>query len=62
MIRVRCPICGRAMEGASLDEWPQFPFCTSRCRLIDLGRWFGEEYRIAGAAEGETAGDDEAIP
>jgi len=22
------------------------PFCSSRCRLVDLGRWLGEEYRI----------------
>ncbi len=46
MIRVSCPICGRTMEGQSLAEWPEFPFCSSRCKTIDLGRWLGESYRI----------------
>jgi endogenous inhibitor of DNA gyrase (YacG/DUF329 family) len=34
------------MEGQSVKEWPQFPFCSSRCKTIDLGRWLKEEYRI----------------
>jgi endogenous inhibitor of DNA gyrase (YacG/DUF329 family) len=42
------------MQGQSRAEWPQFPFCSPRCRLIDLGRWLGEEYRIA--AEPDQAG------
>ena len=25
---------------------PDFPFCSHRCRMIDLGKWLGEEYRI----------------
>lgn len=33
---------------------PAFPFCSGRCRRIDLGRWFGEEYRVA-----STPTDDE---
>jgi endogenous inhibitor of DNA gyrase (YacG/DUF329 family) len=28
-------------------ENPSFPFCTERCRAIDLGKWLGEEYRFA---------------
>lgn len=39
----RCPTCRHA---AARDAHPQFPFCSERCRLIDLGRWLGEEYRI----------------
>lgn len=46
MIKVRCPICDRTMQGQSPAQWPQFPFCSDRCRLIDLGRWLGENYRI----------------
>jgi endogenous inhibitor of DNA gyrase (YacG/DUF329 family) len=26
---------------------PEFPFCSDRCRLIDLGNWSSEEYRIS---------------
>ena len=56
MIKVRCPICDRQMEGAGLAEWPEFPFCGPRCRLIDLGRWLGERYRVP--AEADEPPDD----
>ncbi len=59
MIRVRCPVCDRRMQGASAAEWPQFPFCSERCRLVDLGRWLGERYRIEPAAEGEAPAQPE---
>ena len=53
MIRVRCPICDRSMQSASTAEWPEFPFCSARCRLIDLGRWLGESYVIRPESEPE---------
>ncbi|HEV3257428.1 MAG TPA: DNA gyrase inhibitor YacG [Gemmataceae bacterium] len=65
MIRVRCPICGRSMHGQGTAEWPQFPFCSDRCRLIDLGRWLGENYRITPESEGEAPADqsdDHEVP
>ena len=38
-----CPICKKRVPfGAA-----QFPFCSERCRLIDLGNWSSEEYRIS---------------
>jgi endogenous inhibitor of DNA gyrase (YacG/DUF329 family) len=42
------------MEGQSTAEWPEFPFCSPRCRSIDLGRWLGEKYRVP-EAEGEPS-------
>jgi endogenous inhibitor of DNA gyrase (YacG/DUF329 family) len=51
--RIACPICGR--PAAPRRENAAFPFCSERCKLVDLGRWLGEEYRIAGP----RAGDDE---
>ncbi|RUL88463.1 DNA gyrase inhibitor YacG [Tautonia sociabilis] len=48
MIRGKCPTCGRAVEGPSLDALPHFPFCSERCRLVDLGRWIDGEYAIPG--------------
>lgn len=55
-----CPICGRTIpappppagDGAESPAAPlpeSFPFCSRRCRLIDLGRWFDGLYRIPGA-------------
>ena len=45
-------MCKKA--GAPRGKNPTFPFCSDRCRRIDLGRWFGEEYRVASTpAEGD---------
>ncbi len=38
-----CPSCGMSV---GRDE-KFFPFCSHRCRLIDLGRWLNEDYRVA---------------
>ena len=40
---VRCPTCGAA---TTWRENPQRPFCSLTCRLIDLGVWLDERYRI----------------
>ena len=59
MIKVSCPTCGRRMEGRSLTEWPYFPFCSVRCRTIDLGRWLGETYRIPAEEPEESFSSEE---
>jgi len=48
------------MEFARTTDWPHFPFCSERCRLIDLGRWLKEEYRVAPDSQGEAPGIPEA--
>jgi uncharacterized protein len=40
---VRCPICRNAVP----VDAPDAPFCSDRCRLIDLGKWASGEYRIS---------------
>ena len=39
-----CAICGDPV--APRNQNPAFPFCSDRCRTIDLGNWLGETYRI----------------
>ena len=39
----RCPTCRKDVDRS---ESPAFPFCSERCRTIDLGNWLGETYRI----------------
>jgi len=39
---LRCRIC---QQPTSPDD-PAFPFCSPRCRLVDLGKWMGGEYRV----------------
>ena len=46
MANNKCPICEIPMP-APWQEYPDYPFCSKRCRLIDLGRWLGEDYKIA---------------
>ncbi len=44
-MHIRCPICKREIPNAPNDfEWR--PFCSKRCKTIDLGNWLGEVYRI----------------
>jgi len=42
-----CPICKRQVdEAAKSRKEGFFPFCSERCKLIDLGRWLGGKYQI----------------
>ncbi len=42
-----CPICKKPVnEGDLGKEGSFYPFCSQRCKLIDLGRWLGGKYQI----------------
>jgi len=43
---VPCPTCGKEIIWSNDEKWR--PFCSERCRLIDLGEWLEEEKRIPG--------------
>jgi endogenous inhibitor of DNA gyrase (YacG/DUF329 family) len=45
-MKFRCPTCGR--EWQADERPPDFPFCSDRCRMVDLGRWLNEEYFVPG--------------
>lgn len=40
----RCPVCKSPVAGKDV---PSFPFCSARCRQIDLGRWMDERYVVS---------------
>jgi len=42
-VKVRCPICKKAVKTTDTD----FPFCSQRCRTIDLGKWASGDYVIS---------------
>ncbi|MCI0498072.1 MAG: DNA gyrase inhibitor YacG [Planctomycetales bacterium] len=53
----KCPICGKAIpslsttpEGKQHINAPFFPFCSERCRWVDLGAWLEEDYRVSSAS------------
>jgi len=45
-VSVKCPTCGRQTEWS--ESAPFRPFCSERCRLIDLGAWLSEQRAIPG--------------
>ncbi len=49
---IHCPVCN---QRTTKEENPYRPFCSERCKLIDLGRWAGEEYRIPGRSVDEES-------
>jgi endogenous inhibitor of DNA gyrase (YacG/DUF329 family) len=44
-VRIVCPTCKKVLEDAPDDFEPR-PFCSPRCKLVDLGNWLNESYRI----------------
>jgi endogenous inhibitor of DNA gyrase (YacG/DUF329 family) len=67
-----CPICKREVEAPAKDQPGEnrpagansprsyFPFCSERCKLIDLGRWLGGKYQIPVVERDES--DQDAPP
>ena len=51
--RIKCPTCQREIDWS---QSPFRPFCSERCKLIDLGAWLTEKHAIPG----ETAPDEAA--
>jgi uncharacterized protein len=49
-----CPICRKPVEDSQRDRpGSYYPFCSDRCRLIDLGRWLSGDYQIPVREEDE---------
>ena len=46
-MKLKCPICKKAVGEGNAE----FPFCSERCRTIDLGNWASEKYVIPTAAD-----------
>ena len=43
-IHVKCPTCSKGVSWSKSEAWR--PFCSERCKLIDLGEWADENHRI----------------
>ena len=55
-MRFKCPTCGKSGEVAGFDALPTFPFCSERCKLVDLGRWIDGAFAIPDQAPAGSAG------
>jgi endogenous inhibitor of DNA gyrase (YacG/DUF329 family) len=53
-----CPICKKPVDEPESGKPapPHYPFCSERCKLIDLGRWLDGRYQIP------ESGDEESNP
>lgn len=59
-LEVTCPTCGKKVRWTEEQRWR--PFCSERCRLIDLGQWASEEHRISGDPVTDTDDDGHRPP
>ena len=55
-LKLHCPTCKKPVK--SLD--PDFPFCSDRCRLIDLGKWASGAYVISSPVQDTSDGVEES--
>ena len=53
-----CPICRKPVETSAKNEW--FPFCSNRCKVLDLSKWLNNEYSVPAREEDE--GDASSCP
>ncbi len=58
-VQRKCPTCGASFEADPTSKWR--PFCTRRCKLVDLGNWMDGVYRISRPLAAEDLEDDEAL-
>ena len=58
MSTIRCPICEKQFDPATT---PAMPFCSDRCRQIDLGRWLRESYSVPVERKDEDEGATDGI-
>ncbi|MHC4061484.1 MAG: DNA gyrase inhibitor YacG [Planctomycetota bacterium] len=55
----RCPVCNKAvklMPEAKSERERFFPFCSRRCKLVDLGAWLDGKYRIIADVRSQDLG------
>jgi len=57
MTRVRCPRCGEPSLYSPDNPWR--PFCSERCRSLDLGAWASESYRVPAQPDPQ---DNDSLP
>ncbi len=53
---MRCPICHKPVDLSPANRFR--PFCSERCRMIDLGKWAGEDYSVPAGEEDNRHPDD----
>ena len=55
---VKCPQCGTPVPWSPESKWR--PFCSERCKMIDLGAWATESYRIPVEEENDALDSEDS--
>jgi endogenous inhibitor of DNA gyrase (YacG/DUF329 family) len=61
----RCPVCHKTVKTLPpklSEESGSFPFCSQRCKLIDLGAWLEADYKIISAPQSEELKEPSEVP
>jgi hypothetical protein len=58
-MKYRCPVCQKAVKRLTQEKSEEagfFPFCSRRCKLIDLGAWLDADYKIVSGPDSQESG------
>ncbi len=58
MQKIKCRYCEKELTYDCISDIPTFPFCSERCKLMDLGLWFDEKQRIEEPITDNDGADD----
>ncbi len=58
MKRARCPTCKQEVDTDPARRPKDYPFCSERCRLLDLSKWLRGEYSIRATVQGGPTEDE----
>ena len=56
-VSAKCPICRKAAAPRAKNA--SAPFCSPQCKLVDLGKWLNEDYRVPTSEESVPNSNDE---
>ena len=61
----RCPVCNKIVQGPTQEHAKEvlfFPFCSKRCKFIDLGAWLDSEYKLVSRLQTQDPDDSSERP
>jgi endogenous inhibitor of DNA gyrase (YacG/DUF329 family) len=59
--QLTCPVCRKPLTTELTSTSPTFPFCSERCRQVDLVRWFEGRYQVVEQINPRLAATDDEI-
>ena len=58
----KCRTCRQNLPSQARGKLPLYPFCSQRCRLLDMSQWFDEKYRLHESATDQNSKQTESQP